>query len=386
MTAARHGVPVDVARRLLSVYLSLLSEGLAAGEPVPLGHLGTLRWWKGKHRHTSRFSLGPHSRTRQIWNPGPPTPRGPFGVIRIAAEGPPPTMMKPIGSFMSPNLNSDLKKSFGINTDTAVDVIRLTSVKGVARKFYLPGDYLVRYPEVEERYSEIIRPNADIYFVHGMHRGYPPFEVDQDLVDGLRGRSIENRIWSWHRDGGHLVIIDPYGRAIVWRQEKAWFLYGKIMEQIVHFAKGRGSPADVPVYRQIAAKLTMKAVHRRLMTEVNGVVDWCLVYKTEMLAKNLYKLALRCRGRPYQSRELRLVRIRGRFGRPFWARVARMYEKGVELPRPMQILGKHTKATVVKISPQELEQVLAFAAWPEWDTGVSPIRVYRARVGEEVWQ
>ncbi len=263
--------------------------------------------------------------------------------------------------------------------------IQLSSIQrcnGRASKWFLQGDVVCRYSSIDEPLSDIVRLVDDVWFLERNSKSL----IDYDSIELSRRSSIERNKWTIDRKKlnarrGQLVIIDPFGRALIIVETFVMKRWRKILDRALC---SRLCRPDVDL--EVAGWLAIKAIHGRAfeMQDKEGSVDWDAL---TLLADQVFEIrSSLSKSIGYNDRLLKMRVSHAPSCSAWWERLKESWEDGASLPYPLRMRMEHPSLRWVMVSVRDVEESLSYAFWKEWTEGRAPFKVKeegRVRTGQK---
>jgi hypothetical protein len=251
-----------------------------------------------------------------------------------------------------------------------VELTEIVQARGSAGNHLLPGDVVCRYAGIEEERCDVIRLLQDVVYVDSGALS----SIEKQAIEELRQCCIEEHRWGVIRRDDLMVIMDAFGRGVIFSSYGAFRFWRKPMEQL----SPRQSRTDPTNERLASAWCAIRAVHGSLLTTYGelGVTDIGGFMRTERLASLVYNLRLGVGAVAGDGHVVKMHYFWALKHAPWWERVFERYERGLFLPRPLLHVCRHRSTKQVKSSVLDMDLVYRFASWPEW-LGQGPLKFAR---------
>lgn len=269
-----------------------------------------------------------------------------------------------------------------VDDPSSVHLSSIERCHGRASKWFMPGDVVCRYSSIEEPLSDIVRVVDDIWFLEKNSKSL----VDMESIEESRRSSIERNKWTIDRKKlnarrGQLVIIDPFGRALIVVETFVMKRWRKVLDRALC---SRLCRPDVDM--EVAGWLAIKAIHGRAfeMQKHGGCVDWDAL---TLLIDQVFEMrGLLSRSIGYNDRLLKMRMSFAPSCSAWWERLRDAWEDGASLPYPLRMRMEHPTLRWIMVSVRDVEESLAYAFWKEWTEKRSPFKVKaegRPRTGQK---
>ena len=264
-----------------------------------------------------------------------------------------------------------------------VELSTIADVNGKARKWFLPGDVICRFIGIADAYCDVVRCVQDIYYIGPRAKG----GFDSKDIERERRNALEQHRWCIHRERknvrcGQLVIVDPFGRALVVSQERITKRWRRVVERAMVVRRNKPN-----AQWETAAWLAIRVLHRRAyeLFESVGEID---LDELGSVAEYVYET--RGNLRHHVSIHHRTVKLypchdRSPTHNKWWLRVEELWSRGEELPYPLRMKMEHPALRWVMCSVSDLEKVLEYASWVQWKEKYPSLRIKEERPGTTTW-
>lgn len=265
-----------------------------------------------------------------------------------------------------------------------VEFYVVTFVSSGAVDWMADGDIVIKRLDLEEEFMDVMRPNMHIFYSTGNRQCS---EYEEELPHRVRANSLKTGKWSFETDSNEYVISDPLGRLVHVRTSRRSATSG-LTKVLYHIGVVDQSKAKKPLKhkRARAGWLVLKVIHRIFMDN-RGEPSYGPAYRQSKVAMaKIWDYASGIEHLPGNVKCIKLTRgnLGKRIIKEFWNRLLLDYiadeytvPRGLrEMCRGIQYkrdTGSHNRVTEVIITPDEFEQVLLYAAWPEWSEWQSPV-------------
>lgn len=251
-----------------------------------------------------------------------------------------------------------------------VELTEIVRARGRAGHHLLPGDVVCRYAGIGEQRCDVIRLLRDVVYADG---GGVSSE-QQRAIEELRQRCVEEHRWGVVRRDELMVIMDAFGRGVVFSSYGAFRWWRKPMEML----SSRQRHTDPTPERVAAAWCAIRAVHGHLHEVYGGggSVGMSAFTRTERIARLVYNLRMRLGCVAGDGEVVKMHYFWGLKHAPWWDRVFDRHAAGLFLPKPLLHVCGQRSTKWVKSSVVDMDLVYRFAGWPEW-VGQGPLKFTR---------
>ena len=258
-----------------------------------------------------------------------------------------------------------LREEMGVDGGS-IEFSMLTEAKGAASGWFLPGDVICRWGHINEERCDVMRPIDDIMFIDKVWK----YTFDKEMVESARTEAIENHKWAVRRArtkhlyAGQIVLVDPFGRAVVILERRSGYRWQKAMAAAVPSHKKM--KGKVPLRKTSSAWLALKAVHGRIF-ELRDRGQEIDLEETNKLADRVYSIRYALYDRlGLNQRKVRFRPRRGYKRAAWWERMEQKWQSGGQVPWPVRKTLEKPGLRWVKCSVRDVEEVLGYASWAEW--------------------
>jgi len=286
--------------------------------------------------------------------------------------------------------------AMGIVPGQQVRFVRLTAIPDHAKPHLKVGDIVCKFPGLSERFLDVLRPVETAYLASSW-RTEP---VDWEHAEEVRSRSIENNSWEASSDNYQIAICDPEGRLAVLRARKGTpkrlFKTAYAVLQETERDKMRMKVDKTVDYRldpdrkKRCAWTTLRYLHGYLLK--NGpIVDPEKLHWVRKLVRRHNEIVCSLPNPKLENRQIRMhTRRRSKHAREFWHRIRREYLIDSEkLPRPLAFIASKREVRWIRVTLDEVEEVLKYIDWPEWKDIRDPVHFsnlnYSVESGSKAW-
>mgnify|MGYP003137602783 FL=1 len=272
-----------------------------------------------------------------------------------------------------------------VSPNQTIRFVRLTSIPDHANKHLKVGDVVVKYEGLSEKFLDVLRPVETAYLLSKYKAG----DIDWEHAEDIRRYSLESFQWQLGSDGYQLAISDPYGRLVVLRAHHGTprRLFPTAYSILQETENDKKLVADDPYigrrvsvsHKQKCAWATMRFIHYYLL-KYGPIVDSSVLYE--------FKKKIRRHNRVYSDLPkfefANFVRLHTRrthkHSQDFWRRVRVEYlEDPDSLPRPLSFIASKRSVRWVRLTMEEVDQVLNHVEWDEWNEFRDPLHFSNVR-------
>tara|TARA_R110002020_G_scaffold475194_2_gene709039 strand:- start:2288 stop:3256 length:969 start_codon:yes stop_codon:yes gene_type:complete len=290
----------------------------------------------------------------------------------------------------------EYRDEMGIDLNQSVQFVRLTAIPEHAQPHLRAGDVVCKFDGLSERFLDVLRPVETAY----MHSQYKSGDIDWDLAEDVRSRSIEKTSWELGTDNYQVAICDPFGRLAVFRMSvgapRKLFKTAYVGLKQTKRDRDRVEPNPAigylvdPHWKHKCSWATFRFLHKWIFD--NGpVVDPKKFYWFKKILRRHNDLMCSIPMSRLDDHQIRMhTRRKSKDASDFWSRVRREYLVDEDsLPRPLSFVGSKREVRWVRITLEEAEGVLDYMVWPEWSDLKDPIHFsalnHRTASGSKAW-
>ena len=263
--------------------------------------------------------------------------------------------------------------------------VRLTAVPDHVGKHLKVGDVVIKYEGLSEKFLDILRPVETAYLLSKYKAG----DIDWEHAEEVRQYSLETLRWQIATDGYQVAISDPDGRLAVLRANKGMprRLFPTAYCVLLETEHDKARIADDPYMdrretvskRQRCAWATFRFIHHCLFKH-GPIVDSSILHE--------FRKKIKRHNRVYSdlpkvefSNFLRMhTRRTHKHSQDFWRRARVEYlDDPDSMPRPLSFVASKRSVRWVKLTMEEVEQVLNYVDWDEWNEFRDPMHFSNVR-------
>jgi len=276
-------------------------------------------------------------------------------------------------SGVSPELMDRIGSMVGSGPVELTEIVR---ARGKAGHHLLPGDVVCRFAGIDEERCDVIRLLRDVVYADGDGVS----SEQQRAIEGLRQRCVEEHRWGVIRRDELMVIMDAFGRGVVFSSYGAFRWWRRPMEQL----SPRQRHTDPTPERVASAWCAVRAVHGHLHEAygAGGSVGISAFSDAERISRLVYNQRMRIGCVAGDGEVVKMHYFWAQKHAPWWDRVFARHEAGLFLPKPLLHVCTHRSTKWVKSSVVDMDLVFRFAGWPEW-IGMGPLRFSRVEKDDE---
>jgi len=253
-----------------------------------------------------------------------------------------------------------------------VQFVRLTAIPESAKNHLKPGDIVVKYDGLSEKFLDVLRKVETATMVSK----YKTKPIDWEHAEDVRAKSLATGTWQLSSDRYQVAISDPDGRLAVLRAKKGtprrlFPAAYTILLETEHDKKLASYDPYIErkvgvAHKQRCAWATMRFIHQYLFKHGPDVDSSGLyLFKKRIRVHNRAML-----GVPDQEfgRYMRLhTRRTDKLAQNFWRRVRRQYIEDPEsLPSSLAFVASKRVVRWVRLEDDEIEKILNYVEWEEW--------------------
>tara|TARA_R100000988_G_C3971754_1_gene151830 strand:+ start:129 stop:1094 length:966 start_codon:yes stop_codon:yes gene_type:complete len=282
-------------------------------------------------------------------------------------------------------INDYKRHMLGVVPNQRIRFVRLTSIPDQAKNHLKVGDVVIKYDGLSEKFLDVLRPVETAYLLSKYKAG----DIDWEHAEDVRRYSLESFRWQISSDGYQIVICDPHGRLAILRGQHGTprRLFPTAYCLLQETENDKKLVSDDPYVgrrvsisnKQRCAWATMRFIHHCLFKH-GPVVDSSIMYE--------FKKKIRRHNRVFTdlpkvefSNFVRLhTRRTHKHSQDFWGRVRKEYlDDPASLPRPLSFIASKRSVRWVRLTMEEVEEVLNYVEWDEWTKFRDPLHFSNVR-------